>query len=522
MGKTLKGMAGVMAVGVWLAGLECVAQTVPTLDWQLGPCVKRDGNLITVRVSDNEKRGDHFATAKVNISQYVGKELNISMKMKGKGVGKPELSWECPKLQLNFRDHLADEMHYPQAAVPEGDFSGVYTAFVPLYGMEADEAELMLGLQNNFGEVSYDLSTLKFESSCKRFPQVNKDYKVSYSGPVSTWPQLKGFLVNAPTVSEKDLADIRAWGGTLIRFGLVKYAQVLTYPEDGTPPPELVAGMMRLKNTVMPACRKLGIKICVDGYWKYPADLWKNAKTFKTYVSIWQWIASELKGCEDVIYGYDIINEPSQKVDSDWGYWGLQERCARAIREVDPVTPIVIESNESDVPRAYRYLCPLKMDNVIYEVHMYDPITFTHQYLFKHANKTVAYPNAKEKWDIAYLKKVLDPVRQFQKKHGCRIFVGEFSAAVWAPGGDEYIRDVTAIFNEYGWDWTYHAFREANCWSAEHVATSKEKVTKAEGDTPRKLILQKALRQGLPAVDGKSKEEGGNRFVRWFKRMIHK
>ena len=27
------------------------------------------------------------------------------------------------------------------------------------------------------------------------------------------------------------------------------------------------------------------------------------------------------------------------------------------------------------------------------------------------------------------------------------------------------------IFEEYGWDWTYHAFREWNGWSLEHEGT---------------------------------------------------
>ena len=490
--------AKMSVVGASLVGLVCSAQTVPTLDWKLGPGVERNGDLITVRVSENEKKGDHFATAKLNLRQFGGQELRISMKVTGKGVGKPELSWECPKLQVNFKDAFTGEMQYPQARIPDGDFSGTYTAFCALYGLDVDEGVFELGLQNNFGEVTYDLSTLKFESSCKRFPQVNTDYKVSYSGPVSTWQQLTGFLVNAPKVSETDLEDVRAWGGTLIRFGFVAYAKVLTYPEDGTPPPELVQGMKRLKEVVMPTCRKLGIKICVDGYWKYPDDIWENKKSCETYVAIWRWIARELKGNEDVIYGYDIINEPNQTVDSDWGYWGLQDRCARAIREYDPITPIVIESDRWDKAPGFKYLCPLDMDNVIYQVHMYAPGEFTHQHIFKHANETVAYPNAEKKWDVAFLREHLEPVRKFQAKHKCRIFVGEFSAAVWARGGDEYIRDVTAIFNEYGWDWTYHAFREADCWSPEHIATSKDNVTKVEGDTPRKLILQRALRQDKP------------------------
>jgi hypothetical protein len=65
---------------------------------------------------------------------------------------------------------------------------------------------------------------------------------------------------------------------------------------------------------------------------------------------------------------------------------------------------------------------------------------------------------------------VLAPVREFQKKHKCRIYVGEFSAVSWAPGAENYLRDCIALFAEYGWDWTYHAFREWGAWSVEHEA----------------------------------------------------
>ena len=45
--------------------------------------------------------------------------------------------------------------------------------------------------------------------------------------------------------------------------------------------------------------------------------------------------------------------------------------------------------------------------------------------------------------------------------------IGEFSAVRWAPGADRYLADCTAIFEEYGWDWSYHAFREWGGWSCE-------------------------------------------------------
>lgn len=39
-----------------------------------------------------------------------------------------------------------------------------------------------------------------------------------------------------------------------------------------------------------------------------------------------------------------------------------------------------------------------------------------------------------------------------------------------APGAENYLRDAICLFEEYGWDWSYHAFREWAGWSVEHEA----------------------------------------------------
>ena len=58
---------------------------------------------------------------------------------------------------------------------------------------------------------------------------------------------------------------------------------------------------------------------------------------------------------------------------------------------------------------------------------------------------------------------------------------GEFSVAVWAPGGAAYLDDLVSIFEEYGWDWTYHAFREWEGWSLEHEGTPEVELFPAGG-----------------------------------------
>jgi hypothetical protein len=153
----------------------------------------------------------------------------------------------------------------------------------------------------------------------------------------------------------------------------------------------------------------------------------------------------------------------------DWR--NLQIKAARAIRAIDPTTPISIEVDGSDSPINFAWMDPVNVSGVIYSVHMYSPMEFTHQGVS--ADWGVAggltYPgtfNGKP-FNKETLRAYLQPVRDFQLANKARIYVGEFSAIRWAPGAAQYLADVTSIFEEYGWDWCYHAFREWPGWSLE-------------------------------------------------------
>ena len=81
-------------------------------------------------------------------------------------------------------------------------------------------------------------------------------------------------------------------------------------------------------------------------------------------------------------------------------------------------------------------------------------------------------------------------LKKIEKKYGAKIQVGEFSVAIWAPGGADYLNDLISIFEEYKWDWTYHAFREWEGWSLEHEGTP-DAIVKAQTPTDRLQTMLK-------------------------------
>ena len=61
----------------------------------------------------------------------------------------------------------------------------------------------------------------------------------------------------------------------------------------------------------------------------------------------------------------------------------------------------------------------------------------------------------------------------------------------WAPENSayNYLRDIIDIFEEYGWDWSYHAFREWNGWSVEYTE-DKNNNAPAPEPTNREILLR--------------------------------
>jgi len=59
----------------------------------------------------------------------------------------------------------------------------------------------------------------------------------------------------------------------------------------------------------------------------------------------------------------------------------------------------------------------------------------------------------------------MQPLVRYQKAHNVLVYIGEFSAVRWAPGRDQYIKDVIDIFEEHGWGWTYFALGGKKVWT---------------------------------------------------------
>ncbi len=116
----------------------------------------------------------------------------------------------------------------------------------------------------------------------------------------------------------------------------------------------------------------------------------------------------------------------------------------------------------------------------------------THQGI--HGNpKGIHYPGPVEgtHYDKGQLRRALQPAIDYQRDYGVHVYLGEFSAIRWAPGDSaaNYLRDCIDLFEENGWDWAYHAFREWDGWSVEHGPDPGDR-TPAKTATDRQQLLR--------------------------------
>lgn len=228
-------------------------------------------------------------------------------------------------------------------------------------------------------------------------------------------------------------------------------------------------------------------------------------------INAWKLIAERYK-TNSTVWAYDLANEPvisrqfpynyTYPIDNSILRWPeLAEALVNAIRGIDPVKAIIIESLNYGITLDDIKPIDASIPNIVYSVHMYLPRQLTHQ--FGPEIPAYSYPGTIDGvyYNKAKLKELLAPLKAYQDKYRVPIYIGEFSCIRWAPNNSayNYIRDCIEIFEEYNWDYDYYSFRTWNGWSVEHSNGYYDNVFPAT-KTDRELLLRSYFQQNLGQV----------------------
>ena len=491
--------------------LSTVAAVAATVDiagrtWEVGEGVSVSGTVATCH-TDGRMRKSAVVTTEVDLVPFLETGVEWRVRAALRGVEKPAKPWFGVKAMLTYRDG-GGTLRYPGPPGKTGDFGWYAIRYrAVLTNGVSGKATITLGLQSTVGEADFDLATFWIGPAKVTWPEADPDYRCEYTEKLGgvvgmVHRPLRGMMLPSRGLHDEDFAKLRDWGVTLVRYQMSRNWDARDTERDlDDYDAWMETKLAHLEERVIPFARKYGIKVAVDLHMppggKSPdieLNLFYEPEYADHFVELWRRIARRFKGC-DVIYGYDLLNEPLQTYNAAAGndYWSLQKRVAEAIREIDPDVPIIMESRFAASPRGFADLPALPMKDVIYELHLYSPFAYTHQGVNRNRPwERGTWPDDAKGWNRDFLRKALEPVVAFQKRHGARIYVGEFSAIAWAEGADRYLTDCIALFKEYGWDWTYHAFDESKCWNVEIEADKPFEFRPAE-ETPRKRALLEGM-----------------------------
>lgn len=451
---------------------------------------------LRITVPPDQATGTHMIHVPIDLTRYRNCRLLVECVAKADNVSKPSATYLGVKCMLHYQSKTDGPFWQNQNDV-YGTFDWRKLWFVAPIAPDATDGRINLGLQGSAGTVWFDAVKITVFKRPVVRPKPPANPPPAFKG--HDLPRLRGVM--SPNVfRDEDLRVLGTeWKANVIRWQITRNWGRAGTDRDLAEYDRWLTGELNDMDKALEACRRYGIKVVVDMHsppgGRYPNHdlaIFNEPKYQDHYVAWWEKIARRYKG-NPVIWGYDLVNEPVQNLPPPPGvadYLGTQVRAAKAIRAIDPKVPIFIEAAEWDSAAGYRELVPVDVPNVVYQVHMYVPGEFTHQGVHARGT-TTTYPGKIHNtvWDKEQLRRVLAPVREFQLAYNVHIYVGEFSAIRWAPGAVNYLRDCIELFEEYGWDWTYHAYREWDGWSVEHGSDPQDHRPTAEPTDRKKLLL---------------------------------
>jgi len=427
--------------------------------------------------------------------------IQLEATVKGRNIEPGEQSYCGPKVMLHYV--AGNKQEYPEPDHTLGTYGWKKISMIRNMPGDLSSLDLIVGLQGAKGE--FWVGNVKIwrcvETADSAEPPpgyVNTEARKIPHGDFKGG-KYRGFM-SGDDLSPAAFDQLTAWHANLLRFQM--------HPEkyDISTPEKYLAGLdkeiVRADEALKLAAPR-HIKLVLDLHCgpgttinKVASNILGEGTDVPTLEEAWKKLATHFKGNPN-IYGYDLLNEPiNNNGRIKTCTWRLiAERLVKAVRAIDPAVPLIVEpgSSISDLTG----MTPLPDKHIIYSPHFYEPFAYTHQGVHEVGIKW-SYPGMIDGvyWDKEQLRVSMKSAIEFQQKYHVPIFVGEFSVVNWAKGGDRYLADQIALFEEYGWDWTYHAFREWNAWSIEHQGLKRLDVMPS-ADNPRKQAVLSGLRHNL-------------------------
>ncbi|MCH4870675.1 cellulase family glycosylhydrolase [Pseudomonas sp. TMW22089] len=222
---------------------------------------------------------------------------------------------------------------------------------------------------------------------------------------------------------------------------------------------------------------------------RFDDRLWQDKRFWTQSAAFWRDLAAVLKE-HPAVAAYNLINEPAPEKQAglaehadaakmrDWyekqvgsarDLPGFYQTLISAIREVDPLTPIMVDAGWYGAADAFSYWpAPLADSRVLYSFHMYEPYAATSAPNLQRA-RPYTYPGlvpfaaGMQKWDPNRVRSYLQLPLDWAAQHAIpanRMVAGEFGCMRKLPGCQQYLEDVLSALEAARVHWAFYSFRE--------------------------------------------------------------
>ena len=222
---------------------------------------------------------------------------------------------------------------------------------------------------------------------------------------------------------------------------------------------------------------------------RFDDRLWQDKRFWTQSAAFWRDLAAVLKE-HPAVAAYNLINEPAPEKQAglaehadaakmrDWyekqvgsarDLPGFYQTLISAIREVDPLTPIMVDAGWYGAADAFSYWpAPLADSRVLYSFHMYEPYAATSAPNLQRA-RPYTYPGlvpfaaGMQKWDPNRVRSYLQLPLDWAAQHAIpanRMVAGEFGCMRKLLGCQQYLEDVLSALEAARVHWAFYSFRE--------------------------------------------------------------
>jgi len=455
-----------------------------------------DTFLSCARIINSDSTASRSCTDSLPIDSLRGWKIVLSAWTKATGLSTPPASYNGVKVMLVIRNGDGSTS-YPQLSWPATSSYGWTRGVIPVsISPDAQWIKLVIGLEKVSGSVYMDSLKIVRAANLSLPPARSASMAIPDFAPC----RLRGAMIGTGSVDSAALVAFGSvWKGNLLRWQMNAPSGETNALGRSDYESLINAEIIKIEKALR-ICRTHSIMLVVDMHtlsWNMFADTAAQSRLIKT----WRMLAAHFKDSTGV-WGYDLANEPNEDTWFEGArFWNeMADTLARTIRALDTVKVLIVEPAQWGGADGFALLRPVgslrnwDIHRVVYSFHCYDPHTLTHQGIGSgYPPFGAVYPGTIDNaaWDSTRLRQAVAPAVAFQRKYRVPLYVGEFSCVRWAASHSaiRWLTDFVRIIESYGWDWTYHAYKEYEGWSVEYNDTLNSTTYPLSYDTDRKTLL---------------------------------